>query len=311
MQINFKKKYIVIPIIIIVCLIAFVAILNFYLFYRDLSSNTSIYGVINNYISFMSRDISEKNTYNNLIVSNSFPSVENENSEKGGILLFGYSFADISEQNKEETLSYKLGEQTQRPVYNRTRDGWGVQHMLYQLSNEDFYKIVPKPEYIIYVYYDGNLANLYSPITPTDKNTYGVFYKKTKKGFILKKRTFFSDKIIVQHYLRNYLNWNIWNKFKLYSLWQENLFADYIVASKDIAEKHWGKDIKFAILCYSPLTDAEVYKKFEINDINIIDKEDFKIDINDKQFHVSDTYDNPNEKAWDAIVPIIIKKLEM
>ena len=308
MQINLKKN-IVIFVISILALIVFIAILNFIIYLCELNTKGTLSEYIDNYNSFLIRDISEKSTYYDLIKSKEFPSIENENSEKGGILLFGYSSFYSPELNNSGNFSYKFGQLTQRPIYNRSKSEWGVQHMLYQLSNEDFYKIVPKPEYIIYVYYDGHLSRMFTPIALPYSNCYSIFYKKTKKGFVPKKRTFFSDKIIIQHYLRNHLDWNILNKFKKYKLWQENLLADYIIESKNEAEKHWGKDIKFVVLCYSPIMNDPIYSKLQSNNILTIDKEDFKIDVNDKQYQSQD--ENPNEKAWDVIVPVIVQKLKL
>ena len=306
MQINWKKVVIVSS-IYASSIVLFIFVLNFYIFFSEMKSDSSISIINNEYISFLKRDISSKDTYNNLISSDEFRPVENRISNKGGIVLFGCSFVYGSGLNNKQTISYKLGQLTQRPIYNRALRGWGVQHMLYQLSNDDFYNIVPKPEYIIYVYYDGHLSRMFTPITLSYPNCYSIFYKKTKKGFVPKKRTFFSDKIIIQHYLRNHLDWNILNKFQKYNLWQENLLTDYIIESKNEAEKHWGKDIKYVVLCYSPIMNEQIYEKLQSNNIWIIDKEDFKIDVNNKQYQFQDGH--PNEKAWDVIVPVIVKKL--
>ena len=309
MKIKWKKVVIVLFInIISICI--FFLILNFCIYYCGLNSKDSFYNKLNSYISFLKRDISEKDTYYTLISSQKFRPIENRSLNKGGIVLFGCSFVYGSELNNKQTISYKLAKLAQRPVYNRAIEGWGVQHMLYQLNNDDFYNIVPKPEYIIYVYYDGHLSRMYTPITPSYPDCYCIFYKKTKKGFVPKKRTFFSDKIIIQHYIKNNLIRKLEHFNKFYSF-EENLLADYIIESRNEAEKHWGKDIKFVVLFYSLIKNEQIYERLQSNNILTIDVEDFKIDVDDKQYQISSTNVHPNEKAWDVIVPIIVKKLKL
>ena len=286
-------------------------IFNFYVYCISSGNNQhSLKDQISSYMDFLKRDISKKSTYNSLIDSKEFRPVENIESKKKPIIIFGCSFAYGRELKDNQTFSYKLGEYTKRPIYNRAKSGWGVQHMYYQLTNEDFYKIVPKPEYIIYVYMDGHMARLNIPVSLAFDNCYNAFYKKIKDRYILKNRTFFSDKIIIQHFIKNYIVNNYLTRNGKYNTQKEKEVVDFVIASKDAAEKHWGKDIKFIIFSYIDFEDATI-KYIKDNNILLFNVDEHNLNLNDKQYQISENDDHPNERAWDEIVPILVKKYNM
>ena len=307
-----KKSIIVFFNIVFILLIFMLA--NFAVFYfeiKKINTNSNIKDIILEYKNFLSRDISYKDSFETLIYSKNIRKVENENSKEKPILIFGCSFTEGSGLKDNETISYKLGKTITRPIYNRGLSGTGVQHMLFQLKTEEFYKIVPKPEYIIYIFMDGHTQRIFTPVTLSFNNCYTAFYKKEKNELKLKKRNFLSDKIIIQHYISNQLAWYFLNRFKIYKDFSENLLIDYIQESRKEAEKHWGKDLKFVVMFYRDPIRQETIKELDDLGYIIITKEDFKINVWDKKFQISETDDHPNGLAWDYIVPEIVKKLNL
>ena len=83
------------------------------------------------------------------------------NKDLKPIVLFGCSFAFGFGIDDEQTFSYKLSKYTNRTVYNRGLCGGGIQHVLYQLRREDFYKEIPEPEYVIYLYISNHIRRMY------------------------------------------------------------------------------------------------------------------------------------------------------
>jgi hypothetical protein len=295
--------------VIILCSLLF--IFNFYVYYISSSTEegNNFKEKFVSYINFLTRDISDKNSYNSLI-KEGFRPVENAASLKKPILIFGCSYAHGTVLKDNQTFSYKLGEYTKRPIYNRAKCGWGVQHMYYQLNNEDFYKMIPKPEFIIYVYMDGHMSRINIPVSLAFNNCYDAFYKKNKDKYILKKRIFLSDKIIIQHFIKNYVVNNYLTRNGKYNLQKEKEVVDYVIASRAAAEKHWGKDIKFIIFSYYEFEDATI-KYIKDNNILLFNVDEHNLNLNDKQYQISGNDDHPNERAWDEIVPILVKKYNM
>ena len=303
----------------ILILLFFFNILNWYIFYK--SGNIPLKDTFSAYIEFLTRDISEENRIKEVINRDDYRKIENINSKKKPILIFGCSFAWGSGLDENNTLSYKLGKLTNRPIYNRGYSSFGIQHMLYQLSNSEFYNLVPRPEYIVYVYFDGHPQRITTPVSLAFAPSYTVFYKtvnklqenKKVKSFELKKRTFLTDKIIFQHYMSNMLAWNVFCKYTKYNITKENLIIEYLKASKKEIEKHWknSDDIKFIVLFYNKPFLHETLEKLNKMGFYTLSEDDFKIDVHEKMFHVSDTDDHPNGLAWDKILPVMINKFNM
>ena len=289
----------------------FLFVFNFYIYYISRADYQYPFSEqFASYMGFLTRDISKQNTYKSLISADDFRPVVNADSKKKPVIIFGCSFAHGSILKNNQIISYKLGEATKRPIYNRAKCGWGVQHMYYQLTNEDFYKILPKPEYIIYVYMDGHMARITTPVSIAWPDCYVAFYKKIKDVYILKKRTFFSDKIIIQHFFNNYFINNYLTKNPDYNRQKEIDVVDYVIASKKAAEEHWGKDIKFIIFSYVEF-EKETIQYIKDNNIMLFNIDDHNLILDDKKYYLSENDNHPNEKAWDDIVPILVKKYNM
>ncbi len=181
--------------------------------------------------------------------------------------------------------------------------------MLFQLQNPEFYKIVPKPEIIIYVYMSNQLHRVVTPVNLNYDNCFSIFYKQKNNRFIPKKRTFFTDKFLVHHFISNKLSWHFFNKFKFYNINEAKRFNSYLIESKKLVEKNWGKDVKFFILLFDDLESIEIEEELKKNGFIIISNKELGINLNNQEYKILND-NHPNADAWNTIVPILISKFE-
>lgn len=310
-------KYIKIVFFNIVFILFLLFCVNFYIYYSDKKTDDlDIKDICNEYISFMTRDISEIDTKNNLIYNDEFRPVENiNNKDLPPIILFGCSFVYGTGLTNTQTFSYQLGKITKRKIFNRAMGGWGVQHMLYQLQSKDFLQYINDnspdfvPEYIIYLCINNHYFRIFAPVSIFYTPCYSVFYKYDKRtnDFVKKKRTFITDKILLYPIIKG----------KLAELMIEHcndkiseLFFYYLIACKKEQEKKFP-NAKFAIIFYnegSELT-TEYMNKLIKNNFIIITKDDFKIDVEEEKYQLPDIH--PNALVWEEITPRIVEKLQI
>lgn len=237
----------------------------------------------------------------------------NVTSTKKPILIFGCSYAHGYGLEEDKNFSSQLAKLTGRPVYNRSLGGMAPQFMLYQVSNDEFYDIVPKPEYVIYVLIESHIARV--NIGQNNIYTRYVFYSEKNDG---------GDKYLVRNYLKEifYRSSLVYlirtkmdysrmrNKPKKHEI--EKLEYHFIDAKREM-EKRWGNDIKFVVLFYdekkyvtkmsSLISDLEKEGMIVV-DINKLSNIDFK----EEEYKLSgDTH--PNAKAWEVLTPLLIRKL--
>ncbi len=286
-------------------------ILDFVAYYVDKSvCNTFNHPGLKDYIENLTRDTSQKRTYEENVLGKNFcyRPVVNPSSSKKPILLFGCSFAWGHKLPLDKNLAGVLGSYTGRPIYNRASFGWSVQHMLYQLQSEEFYRIIPEPEYVIYTFIDAHISRMWIPVGSYIKNYYGVYYRKNNDHLELKKRTVwerFALVFVVKSWLYscNFLN--------MYSdeVKKEFLKMHFIESQKEI-KKHW-KNTKFVILEYeNERTFDSIKNDLTKEGIVIVDKNELiNFEREDLRYCISEKDSHPNEKAWATVVPLLIKQL--
>lgn len=230
------------------------------------------------------------------------------------IVIFGCSYAYGYNLSKEQTFSYKLANTTMRPVYNRAWTGWSIQHMLYQTRLEKFYKQIPEPEYVIYVYLNDHLRRLYLMsfaawnILAEEQN---LRYKE-KDGHLIQiqnKNPLLRQ--IKRLYLTNELHRMYVEKYILKNHKKCYDFAlKHFIESKNEMQKHW-KNTKYIILFYNDTSDNKVFKtNLEKNGFIIIDSSDLT-DRNLKDEAYMMPNEHPTEAAWDLLVSPIVKELNL
>lgn len=231
------------------------------------------------------------------------------NYKKMPIIIFGCSFAYGERIDEEQTVSYKLSYLTKRPVYNRALGSWGVQHMLYQLRRKDFYKQVKKPEYVIYIYINDHIRRLYNYVYSANELYMGLIYKKNKDELTQDHLLMpYIDGLYINKIIREYYAQKIGYDPKRFNQNFDFLKLHFIKSKKEL-EKNYP-NTKFVILIYQDsFTDR--WPELEKEGFIIIKVKDLvSVNLNNNKYKA---YDNvhPNGKAWDVILPVLIKKLNL
>lgn len=297
----------IISINIVLFLIAFL-IVDMTIFYKHLYYEYRLAPEVN-YIPYILRQRNSQFNYNVIVKGQTFNNekfrpIENINSSKSPIVIFGCSFAYGAGLNDNQTLSAKLAQFTGRPVYNRAHGGWGTQHMLYQLKSEEFYQLVPKPEYVIYVFMGDHVKRIQILVDPLIGNGEPCILYKNKKGkLVLDSWNMFLLRFPTFGYIKQF----IYNHFTTQE-YKTNLLKFHLLETKKEINKHWN-NTKFVILLYEEW-DRSIEKDLENNGIKIIHLKNLvNTDINDKKYTLQDGH--PNENAWNLFTPALIKELKI
>ena len=237
------------------------------------------------------------------------------------IILFGGSFAWGARLHEYQTFHYLLSELTKRPVYNRAISGWGTQHMLYQLKQEDFYSSLPAPKYVIYLYISDHISRLY-------KYNF-IFNSGRKYSYNYLKYNNFFGKLYEEKRIQIIPFSRIYNHYILRFLAQIqerntqksfDLLEKHLIECKKEIDKHWGENnTQFIVLDYEGqgfnvfpevLNNKNIQKLKNEDNIIVIktsDLTDIKLDEN----YILDKNDShPNAKAWELITPLFAEKLQ-
>ena len=231
-----------------------------------------------------------------------------KNSNKKSIVLMGDSFFQDKFLDEKFLANILLSKQTNRNVYNLAIEGASIAEVLYILrsydKNIELKELIngdTKIEHIIINYMPWHIKALY--LSPRE-----LFprFDKNKGEFILDKNPIYYTE--TYRTLKFYLGMHTPDKVPFISF---NLYALHIKEIKKEIEKIFGKDTKLSILVVKEcgLENWEKLKQEGINVINL--NEILGFDINTKEYQISDTNDHPNEKAWEVIVPALIKELDL
>jgi len=256
--------------------------------------------------------------------------------KKKPIVVFGCSFAYGFLLKNEETFSYKLSHLSKRPVYNRAYPGWGIQHMLYQVRDKEFYKIIPEPEYVIYIYQLDHLRRLYvkrfndfallseylylTYIEENNKNLVEEYKYKKNHHLNIIKRSYLYNKIyeillsklfysiVNNHDENNFLIKNITNSKKLDNINTNFAFLHFISAKEEM-QKHW-KNTKYIIFSYDDYYFHEEFlKRLSDNGFIVLKANDLTNEnLLSSEFIQKDGI-HPIGKVWDILTPKIIEKI--
>ena len=271
-----------------------------------IESYVSSYKELHHYSFFVRKDILDQIINGPNGPDDFYRPIENENS-KPEIVLFGCSFTYGDLLNDNETFSYQLAKETGYKVINRAKSGWSVQHMLFQLENDDFYKIVPKSDYVIYLHIPQHIRRVYLP-GDWDKN---IYYKKTKDG-----------KLVLKQHSFNYFHTNLigqiisWYSCKLGEFSEKELdfYFQHFTQSVENIRKHWGNDTKIIFFnYYDNYTHDDItekyYNQMKEQGVIIVKLKDLsKTDYTDSKYKIEND-GHPNAKAWREITPLFIEYL--
>ena len=229
--------------------------------------------------------------------------------KKKPVVLFGCSYAYGYGLEDNQTFAHKLALRAKRTVYNRSFPAWGIQHMLYQAQQPSLYEKIPEPGYVIYVYMHDHLRRLYLysfaswnilneefDIRYKDKNG-ELFEMKNSNPLLNQVKRLYTANSLQHWYVQKFL---LKDKERTY-----DLALEHFIAAKDEMQKHWKKT-KFVILIYDDFNfNPDLKSELKQNGFIVMDISEFAAA---SKFI---TNKNPNEAAWNAIVPKVVKELKL
>ncbi len=231
------------------------------------------------------------------------------NYKKKPILLMGCSFAYGYGLNEDENLGYKLSKLLNRPVYNRAFEWlWGLHTMLYQARREDFYKEVPEPSYVIYVFITDHINRISaSNITP-------VFYVPHLR-YIYKNGRLEREKFQSRYNLYMFKSYTILRANSILKHFDYKLLNEYFIETKAEFDKHW-KNYKFIILLYDENEfNNSIMENIEVDDLKkngfiiISTKDLIGRYLNKPEDKIEDNF-HPSNYAWSLIAPKLADKIK-
>lgn len=249
---------------------------------------------------------------------------KNVDKEKGIVLLFGCSYAYGTGLSDNQTFSYKLQNLTKRLVINRAFPGWGIQNILYQLKLDDFFNRVfsfvknetdidnsflknDSVQYVIYLYMFDHFRRLYIPCDFFDDKFLSYSVKESGLHENSSLTTVYWYSYLLRSFYRNkfsYISDNYNNENKSYIL------AHFLEANKEVKEKF--PNAKFVIFDYdNSKIIKDIEKELKNNKIDIVYLSELSSDDFSEDKYIADKAHHPSEKAWDVIVPLFAKRLNM
>lgn len=243
-----------------------------------------------------------------------FRPTEYRDKNKPPIFLFGCSYVAGAELKDNQTFSRKLADYTNRTVYNRGKSGLGIYYFYYLLNSEKIIKDLPQnPQYIIWVLIPDHILRMYRYRSVPFMGIYNL-RSKIKNGQIVTDNisckflhSFFTS-VVVEEFIAEarYAN-KAKTDFMFIKLFKE---SDKLIKKKFPNTKLVV--VSFDLYNYIP---KDYYRRLqllkeEIPDIQIIDLNKEIPEIADKQYILDDKI-HPNEQAWDKIVPVLAKKLNL
>lgn len=254
--------------------------------------------------------------YNYIIEKNFMRKPVGLNYKKGAIVLFGCSYTYGDGLEDTQTFSYKLSNYTKRPVYNRAMLGWGTQHILYQLRRSDFYNEIKPPEYVIYTIMHDHLPRLFRPMNPPPFNYLPLRYKLVNGQFVEYSSIFAP---VSGMYTVNYIGQFIEKNITM-SVFNEDRNLDYfyqmLIECKRLLNIKYPK-AKFVILIYREndnmfIDNNNLLNKLKKSGFIAVDSDELTphLILRCPEYQVIDKV-HPSEKAWDLIVPKLVKKLNL
>ena len=241
-----------------------------------------------------------------------------KNSTKKSIILMGCSFFQDSFLAEDKIAHSLISKMTKRNVYNLAIEGSTPVEALYILKD-----LAPNFKLKELLNNDTNIGHVIYAYIPlhTDfiktcaRYSCPIFkINKKEKELSLKRNPLYST-IIYQEF-----NFFIFQSYrfifsKLFFLKRMQKLFDVLTLhvfemQKEI-KKNFGEDTKFTVLVVKEggYENWEELKQQGINVIKLNEITDVNIDT--REYAISDTNNHPNEKAWEVIVPALIKELDL
>jgi len=291
--------------VIIFAVIFLLLLLDYVCYYTYIGTKRN-YKCLSNYISKF-QNLSEKEIYQKHILdstTNRYVPLENKNSKLKPVLLFGFSDVRSAYLSLDENISKYLAKNTNRPIYNRVGPESTVNHMYYQLSNDNFYNLIPKPQYVLYFYRKRQM------LVVTDKMDFCQhdFYYSFQND----KLNLIRGNLVQKSYLMSWINRKAFRNSFLRSLYinkNKKLFTELMKNSFDCVQKKWGKDVEFVIVQTQKIEpcEKEMFNELQKYGFKLFDLNE-RLASNEERFHVLITY-CMNSLYWEKAARIISEEL--
>ncbi len=237
--------------------------------------------------------------------------IENISSDNLPILIFGDTHTYGNHLKEKETFAHNLSKYTNRPVYNQSSPFVKPQQIYFQLTNKKFYKIFNKhPKIILYVYTRHNIIEVY---TKCARSSHDLFYKLKNGRLVRYERIPFYKKSFFVARINAYLFDK--KEFQpIYAKIGEKMYKTLVIESKNEAQKHWGKDVRFVIIrLFKPNNDWEdkIFEDLKKEDGIVIFEAYKYIDTSSEKYLVKEILPKmrASGKMWETLVPIMVKEL--
>jgi len=231
---------------------------------------------------------------------------ENTSSVKKPIIISGCSFAWGAALKDNQTISYKIGHITGRPVYNRAGSGWGLSHFLYQIRKEYFFKNHREPEYIIYVF-------LYEHFNRLGRFKISPLFRDFQPEYKIKNNTLYEIKPKLIDYTAFAFTVQMHRK-KQYKDFPKTIKTYFLETAKEI-KKHW-KNTKLVILKYPVIEgiydydSSSMWQELKNEGIIVLDAAEYAGEkILEPEYKIDGFH--PSAEAWDLILPGLISELKL
>ena len=248
------------------------------------------------------------------LLSNLRP-VEYRDKNKQPIILFGCSYTDGFGLNEDETFSRKLADYTNRTVFNRGKSGTGIPFFYYQLSNNKVINELPKnPEFIIFTLIPDHFPRLFRYRNFVLTGDHTLRYKIKNDKLVIDELKFKPlHSLFIGIVLEEYIAEKMYQESGNDNILFNKLFDE----SHKLIKEHF-KNSKFVIIYYKSPIDTNSIEDKKVYDYIKKNKDIILIDIakeipniqNNKEMWLTDNI-HPSAKAWDLIIPIITKKLNI
>lgn len=301
-----KKKFFI-NIIFIILFLCIIEIISFFLIFHFNEQKDIT-------LSFLLRSGSYKKLYNPTpdILYKEIRPIEYRDKNKEPIVIFGCSFAYGYAIDYKDSVSVRLANLTNRTIYNRAKNAEGPNFMYYQLKN-NVLKNIKNPKYIIYFFIPSHLWRNYQAKPHTYADYITIRYKITENE--IKENPIMFPTLHSSFFV--YLLDLIYLKYKSQDTKCLNkMFSKIIEESLKIIKINFPKT-KFVIV-YMPSWQYEEHNPNISNliegidpDIKFIDIIKFLPDITTEDKYWVDNGGHPSSYAWEKIVPILTKELNL
>lgn len=254
-----------------------------------------------------------------------FRPIENANSPKRPIIIFGCSYAYGYNFDNKETISHIMAQFSTRPIINRACCGWGIQHMIYQLKNVDFTKFAQllgageykPPKYVFFVLMEEycHFQRLKYTCFTAPNNDYYLSYI-VKNGKLVQREPFgkiyLKSNFLTYFYNNYYIKNKVLKDFNNKNIELFDLFILHFKIANELIKEKFGKDTKLIILTFEDTKKELWQKELEKNGIDVIDIAETLNTKNLKDENLEFFYPpqcpHPTGKLWKTLLPKLKEK---